>query len=172
MAAPRRYETLWGNAVPTTVQTVLQSSQRDNSHLVTFAVEGWIVGLRYYRDSRTRGSWVGLVRASATGIVQAACSFKPHVSGDPSAWENAYIHPRFHVNAGETWEITIETIGQFWTSTPSALVAGPFVSGDLTIARDNPAGTTSFFNTTGSASNARTSGAGAMWGIDVLFQPK
>lgn len=167
MSISRTYETFWAAAVPganhgpTTATTV--------GVRVTFAIDGWILGAKFYGDAGSRGNNVAMLWDLSTVHLLRARAFRPIPTAgySPAAWQSTYFSPRLPVAAGQTVLVAVLFTQGFYPYLLNGLASAVTV-GDLTAPADTPSARNGMLTTSARcfpniADNANR------YGIDVIF---
>jgi hypothetical protein len=162
------YQTSWGSAQPAT--SFVSTGSVTLGQTFRFAVPGWIVGARYFRDVSDPGQHFAFVRTGPGSRWLSTARFYPRVAGvaGPGTWEHGYFRPRVPIVVGTTYELVMWFGAGIYWQTAGALATVPVVTGDITAPADTPA----LFNgewTLSATLNPDTRDGGARYGIDVLF---
>ena len=169
--APQPYQTAWcgtdpstagGGGAPVTLLGVF-----------SFAADGWVMGLKYFRDGADGFNHIGFITDPTTGIMLRCVNFKHHAAGSagPAGWETAYLHPRLPVLQFDRLAVGIYFGGSYFYYDAGTLASGGFVCGDvLTDQNDVPYPNMQFSYT--SLDQSFIGSGGSRYGIDLVFLAK
>jgi len=169
--APQPYQTSWcgtdpatagGSGAPVTLLGVF-----------SFQSDGWIMGLKYFRDFADDFNHVGFVADPANGDVLATTKFRRHVASTtgPAGWETAYLHPRVPVAQFDKRSVGIYFGGSYFYYDAGTLASNGFVCGDVNTDQDNMPYPNMQFSYTDILSGFLPS-SGNRYGIDLVFLAK
>lgn len=138
----------------------------------SFGVDGWIMGLKYFRDLADGFRHVGYVTDPTNGTILGAVNFKQHVASGsgPAGWETAYLHPRIHVSALDHRAVAVFFEGSYFYYDAGTLASGGFVCGDVLTDQDGWPYPNMQFTYSGFVTGFTATG-GARYGIDLVFLP-
>lgn len=166
--APQPYQTSWcgtdpgtagGSGAPVTLLGVF-----------SFAADGWIVGLKYFRDLADSFNHVGFVTDPSTGIMLTTVNFRHHTAetAGPGGWETAYLHPRLAVAQFDLRAVGIYFGGSLFYYDAAALDGNGFICGEVLTSQDGdpyPNMQYSYSSFDGGFSGS----GGSRYGIDLVF---
>jgi len=169
--APQPYQTSWCGTDPGTAggsgaPVVLLG-------VFSFAADGWIMGLKYFRDLADGFNHVGYVTDPSTGIILATANFRNHpASGSgPDRWETAYLHPRLPVSALDKRTVGVYFGGSLFYYDAGALASNGFICGDVLTDQDGVPFPNMQFSYT-SFDGGFSGSSGSRYGIDLVFLAK
>jgi hypothetical protein len=138
-----------------------------------FGADGWIMGLKYFRDGADDANHFGLVFNPASGELLRTVSFRRHVASapGPAGWETAYLHPRLAVAQFDLWSIGIFFQSSYFWYDAGALSSNGFLCNQVQTIQDNSPYPNMQFSYT-SPTDGFTPSSGTRYGIDILFLPK
>ena len=169
--APQPYQTAWcgidpatagGSGAPVTLLGVF-----------SFAADGWVVALKYFRDNADSFNHVGYITDPSTGVMLNAVNFRNHAAGaaGPAGWETAYLHPRLAVSAMDKRAVGVYFGGSYFYYDAGALASNGFVCGDVLTDQDGMPFPNMQFSYSTLDSGFSGSG-GSRYGIDLVFLAK
>lgn len=160
------YQNSWGTAVPAT--GIGGGSAFVIANIFSFAVDGYIVGARYYRQTTDDDEHVGAVFTESDNELLGVTKFHFNAAGGTAGWQHAYFRPRIAVFAGVLYYVGVSFGRRFWRYTASALSSGPIVVGDVTVPQDSSPHWNGIFGPNFTRT-AWTHDAGTRYGVDCLF---
>ncbi len=139
----------------------------------SFGVDGWIMGLKYFRDLADGLRHVGYVTDPTDGTILGIVNFKQHVAtgSGPGGWETAYLHPRISVNASEHRAVAVYFEGSYFYYDAGALASNGFSCGDVLTDQDGFPYDNMQFTYSGFITGF-TDSSGSRYGIDLVFLPR
>lgn len=160
------YQSAWGASAP--ANSVGGGSPFVVANIFEFAVDGFIVGVRYYRNASDDDEHVGAVFAEADNELLGVTKFKYNSTGANTGWQHAYLRPRVPVSTGVLYYVGVSFGRQFIGYTASVFNSGPIVSGDITCPQDSPTHWNGIFGPNFTRT-AWSHDPGTRYGIDCLF---
>ena len=166
--APQPYQTSWCGSDPGTAggsgaPVVLLG-------VFSFASDGWIMGLKYFRDLADSFNHIGYVTDPSTGVILGTVNFKHHDAdgSGPAGWETAYLHPRLRVSQFDYRAVAVFFGGSYFWYDAGSLTGSGFVCGDVLTRQDGDPYPNMQFSYTGFESGFSGS-SGSRYGIDLVF---
>lgn len=160
------YQSSWGSGLPASTQG--SGSTLIVANLFSFAVDGYIVGLRFARAANDDEEHIGCVfRESDNGLL-GVTRFRQNAGASPTGWQHAYLRPRVPVSAGTKYYVGVSFGSQEFRYTNGALSSVDIVTGDVTAIHN----TSTFWNGifgNGFNRTGWTQAAGRRYGVDMLF---
>lgn len=160
------YQSSWGAALP--ASTNGSGSILVLANLFSFAVDGYIVGVRFCRAANDDEDHIGGVFLESNNALLGVTKFHNNVGATPTGWQHAYFRPRIAVAAGVKHYVGVSFGSQEFRYTNGALSSADIVTGDVTAHRN----TSTFWNGIFSSGFQRTTwtqAAGRRYGVDMLF---
>jgi hypothetical protein len=160
------YQSTWGSSFPATLQAT--GSVHVVTNIFTFAVNGFIVGVRFYRTSTTFGDIVGIVQEEADNNLLGVVQFRWKASGAAAGWEHAYFPKRIRVTSGTRYNVGASCSDRLYRFTTNGIPVSGLTVGDIT----TPADSTTHWNGQFGPAIGRlgwTHAARTRYGIDPLF---
>jgi Domain of unknown function (DUF4082) len=160
------YQTTWAAAVPATLQA--SGSVHVIANVFNFAVDGFIVGVRFYRHSTNGGEHVGIVLDETDNSLLGVTRFKYNAAGVASAWQHAYLRPRVPVVANHNYYVGVSCSDRLYRYTGNGIPLAGLTVGDIT----SPADSALLWNGQFSSvigRNGWTHAARTRYGVDPLF---
>jgi hypothetical protein len=165
---PLSYITVWGAGAPAT-------QPGDNDHVVVAnrvetAVDGYVIGLRYFRALIDASCHLGMLQNDAADNIIDSLVFyrRSGVASPDGEWQSRYFRTQHRFLAGDRFVVAVHfQDGQYWRDS-GALGSGPQVNGDLRFTQDGDGGSNGLYsyvrllpdNTFGSTA----------YGVDVIFR--
>lgn len=165
------YASLWGATLPTTRQSAIVGTTIGTYHLVTLLESGYVIGMRYAYNGTANRPFVGYLRNPTNNQILRTCVFKANNAPltDPPKWQHAYFHPRLPYTVNQQVIMWVEFPANGWWYNPAGLATAGVSNAHMSIARDNPLGTTSWISSAGSQSTSKTARNGDWFGVDLLL---
>jgi hypothetical protein len=162
------YATTWGSAQPTNFTT--NAAGVTIGQKFRFAVAGFIVGARYFRDASDGGHHLAWVRVGRSDrwLSVARCYVRTAAAQGPFGWEVAYFRPRVKVVPGTVYELCLWFENGINYYTPSVMQTVPLTVGDITLPADSPADYQGQLDTS-THLDPNFASLGDRYGIDVLY---
>jgi hypothetical protein len=169
--APQPYQTAWCGSDPSTAGG--SGAPVTLLGVFSFATDGWIVGVKYFRDLADDFNHIGYVADPSTGLLLGVTKFKPHVaeSSGPGGWETAYLHPRIPVEQFDLRSIGVYFGGSLFYYDAGALTGSGFICADVLTREDGDPYANMQFSYTG-IDGGFSGSSGSRYGIDLLFLPR
>jgi len=160
------YESSWGTGVPTTLNGF--GSQLNVANWFTVSEAGFIVGMRYYRQTDDDGEHYGQIRLESDNSPLGVCTFKkkPAVGSSADGWQHAYFRPRIRISSGTMYYACVFFSRRRFRLTPSVL-GSPITTGRITVGADTSAHWNGAFG--GGISLLNTHDAQTRYGVDILY---
>jgi hypothetical protein len=138
------------------------------ANIFKFAVDGFIVGLRYCRQANDDNEHVGVIFREADNGLLGVTMFPYNSGATPDNWQHAYMRRRVQVTAGTLYYIGVSFGSRKWRYTNAALTGVDIVTGDITVPMD---GSVHWNGAIGLcfARGGWTHAAGIRYGVDCLF---
>lgn len=169
--APQPYETSWCGGAPSTAGG--SGAPVTLLGVFSFQSDGWIMGLKYYRDLADNFNHIGFVTDPANGDVLGALRFprRAATGSGPAGWESAYLHPRIPVAQYDQRTVGIFFDGSYFYYDAGALTSNGFVCANVNTLQDGMPYPNMQFSYT-SLLTGFTPSSGSRYGIDLIFLPK
>jgi len=169
--APQPYQTSWcgtdpstagGGGAPVTLLGVF-----------SFGADGWVMGLKYFRDGADGFNHVGFITDPTNGIILRVVNFKNHAAGTagPAGWETGYFSPRLPVSALDKVAVGVYFGGSYFYYDAGALTSNGFICGDVLTDQDGVPYPNMQFTYT-SFDGGFSGSSGSRYGIDLVFLAK
>lgn len=166
MGARFVYQSSWGTNLP--ASTTAQNSTLIVGNIFSFAVDGYIVGMRYCRAANDDEEHVGAVLLEADNTHLGVTRFKFNSGATPTGWQHAYLRPRVAVTAGVLYFVAVSFGERQWRYTNGALTSTGITTGDVVVPQDSSPHWNGAFSSSFQRSSW-THAAGTRYGVDVLF---
>lgn len=169
--APQPYETSWCGVDPSTPGGA--GAPVTLLGVFSFQTDGWIMGVKYFRDLADDFNHIGFVTDPANGDLLGCAKFRRHAASGsgPDRWETAYLHPRLSVSTGEQRAVGCYFGGSFFYYDAGALTSNGFVCANVNTLQDAMPYPNMQFSYSDILSGF-TSSSGSRYGIDLVFLPK
>jgi len=148
----------WGGNFPLVVVNIFE-----------FAVDGYIVGARYFRVADDLDSHVAGVFLELDNTLLGVSKFPTILEASPVGWQHCYFRPRVPVLAGVLYAVGASFGGGYYGYTEDALTAGPIVTEDVTQIQDSGAHWNGAYGDGFALGGGWTHAAGTRFGVDCLF---
>jgi hypothetical protein len=139
----------------------------------SFQADGWIMGLKYFRDLADGSNHIGFVTDPSNGTVLGALRFPRRAAAGSGAggWETAYLHPRIAVAQYDLRAVGVYFQDSYFWYDAGALASNGFVCGDVNTLQDGMPYPNHQYSYAGLLTGFSGS-SGSRYGIDLVFLAK
>jgi hypothetical protein len=171
MGALQPYQTSWCGTDPSTSGGA--GAPVTLLGVFSFAVDGWIMGLKYFRDLADNFNHIGFVTDPSDGSLLGITKFRRQTASGSGAggWETSYLHPRIPVAALDKRTVAVFFQGSYFWYDAGALASNGFICNDVLTDQDNVPYPNMQFTYSAFMDGFMSSG-GSRYGVDVVFLPK